>query len=174
MLPCGGYERPTIWVNLTPETGLARGHAYKDPPNVALRDSLARSAYHEQYLGQFWKLYLPAGRAFPARSPVFSAGSWLNDLPRRFRTEESQALKQILLAVALTSVGKRDNEPWLVEKGIAYYGSSLVALSRQLEAEHGHISDSGLATSNLLSLFEVRSFFSFFSPFFYFFIRNRR
>ena len=141
---------------MTQETGhVALRRTRKNMPDVALRESFTRSAYHEQYLGQFWSSYLPNGRAFPSRSSSFSTGSWMNELHKRFRMNDESALKQVLLAISLTSVGKRDNKPWLVEKGISYYGSSLATLAQQLETESGPISDSGLATSNLLSLYEV-------------------
>lgn len=126
---------------------------------VTLPDAFARSAYHEQYLGLFWSWYLPNGKAFPLQSYQYTSGAWMNEVDRLSRRDGELALRKVLLAIASSAVGKQDNKPWLIEDGIKMYGSSLAALASEMENRKGLITDSGLATAKLLSLYEVSSLF---------------
>jgi hypothetical protein len=141
-------------VNVTPEVARRR-HAQNATRKIALPDTFVRSAYQEQYLGLFWSSYLPNGRAFAPESSRFTNGVWTNELHRLFRVETESGLRKILLALCLTSVGRRDDKPWMVENGIKFYGSALGAMASQLEDGAGTVTDRVLATSRLLSLYEV-------------------
>jgi hypothetical protein len=79
----------------------------------------------------------------------------MNELHRLSRLESQLALRKILLAIALTTVGQQDQKTWMVETGIGLYGSSLAALSSQLESRDGKVGENSFATSKLLSLYEV-------------------
>ncbi|KAM5341338.1 hypothetical protein ACJ41O_014369 [Fusarium nematophilum] len=151
-LQCGGYKRDTIWVNLTQENGTVRRHRQSD---VTLAEPLARSASHELFLGQFWDSYLPNGRAFPEESSQYAGGVWMNELHGLFRGGQQPALNKVLLAISLTSLGQRDDKPWMVENGIKLYGSSLSTLAGQLTPTDGPVSDVLFPTSKLLSLYEI-------------------
>lgn len=116
----------------------------------------ARSAYHEQYLGLFWQSYLPAGKAVSAESNKYVPGLWMNQLHGMSRQDNESAVRRILLAISLTSIGRRDNTPWMVENGIQLYGSSLASLAQKLK-DHASLADNNTyVASRLLSLYEVR------------------
>ncbi|KAL3443145.1 hypothetical protein BJX65DRAFT_312166 [Aspergillus insuetus] len=157
-IPCDGYTRATIWVNMNQETGTERRYEGQiKSEDIKLRDTLARSSYHEQYLGQFWDSYLPNGRSFPSHAVQYSGGVWLNNLPAFFRLDGPSALplKKILLANALVTIGKRDEKRWMVEASVRLHGESAVGLAGQLEDRGGLASDLSLATVRCLSLYEI-------------------
>lgn len=154
-LHCAGYERDTIWVNLTSDNGLVRRPKRQVSPTVTLSETFARSAYHEQYLGLFWQSYLPAGKAFSAESNKYVAGMWMNQIHKMARQDNEGSVRRILLAISLTSIGRRDNTPWMVENGIQLYGSSLATLAHQLKDPIALGDDNNYVASRLLSLYEV-------------------
>lgn len=154
-LHCAGYERDTIWVNLTTDTGLIRRPKRLVPPTVALPDAFARSAYHEKYLGLFWQSYLPAGKAFSADSSKYVSGLWMNEIHSMARQDHQSPVRRILLAISLTSIGRRDNTPWMIENGIQLYGSSLATLAQQLKDPVALADNNNYVASRLLSLYEV-------------------
>lgn len=155
-LHCAGYERDTIWVNLTTDTGLVRRPKGQVLPAVTLPETFARSAYHEQYLGLFWQSYLPAGKAFSAESNKYVPGLWMNQLHGISRQDNESPVRRILLAISLTSIGRRDNTPWMVENGIQLYGSSLATLAQELKDPASLADNNNYVASRLLSLYEVR------------------
>jgi len=147
-------------VNVTPSTGTPARQQHRQPSNVVLYDSFARSAYRERYLGLFWNSYLPNGRAFPTQTTQYTNGVWTNELHDMFHTANNgTSLRDILLAICFTSVGQRDEKPWVVENGIRLYGKSVAALGQQLGERRASISSYNLATVRLLSLYEVRCIF---------------
>ncbi|KAJ0423215.1 hypothetical protein BJY00DRAFT_310343 [Aspergillus carlsbadensis] len=157
-IPCAGYSRAIIWVNMNQETGTERRYAGQvESADIKLRDTLARSSYHEQYLGQFWASYLPNGRTFPSHAVQYSGGVWLNNLPAFFRLDGASALplKKVLLANALATVGRRDGKGWMVEASLRLHGESLAGLAAQLGDRSGLASDMSLATVRCLSLYEI-------------------
>ncbi|SPN99061.1 uncharacterized protein DNG_02100 [Cephalotrichum gorgonifer] len=156
-LHCAGYERETIWVNLSPDTGLVQRPKRTNSPTITLPDAFARSAYHERYLGMFWQSYLPAGRAFPFESTRFMSGGWMNELHTLSCKDNDSLAKKILLAISLATIGRRDKQPWMVENGIQLYGTSLAALAHQLETPLGLADDNNFVASKLLSLYEIAS-----------------
>lgn len=79
----------------------------------------------------------------------------MNELHRLHPKDNGGAVRRILLAVSLTSIGRRDNTPWMTEYGIQLYGSSLATLARQLQEPEGLKDDNNYVTSKLLSLYEV-------------------
>ncbi|KAL4932984.1 Zn(II)2Cys6 transcription factor domain-containing protein [Aspergillus undulatus] len=85
---------------------------------------------------------------------------WMNKQPWFFYTgnELGLPLRKALLAVALSSVGKRDGKPWMVESSIKLHGESLSLFASQLgrrDGKHELLGDISLATTRVLSLYEV-------------------
>jgi hypothetical protein len=92
-MPCDGYSHATIWVNMNQDTGTQRRYTGQvESEDIKLRDTLARSSYHAQYLGQFWDSYLPNGRTLPSHAVQYSGGVWLNNLAAFFRLDGPSAL----------------------------------------------------------------------------------
>ncbi|KEF51577.1 uncharacterized protein A1O9_12494 [Exophiala aquamarina CBS 119918] len=61
-LKCDGYERETVFINITAEPSSADDkHPLEQasPQDLVLPDALTWSAFEEKYLGIFWGLYLP-------------------------------------------------------------------------------------------------------------------
>lgn len=106
-------------------------------------------------MGLFWDYYLPDGRTFPDSCSRYIGGSWLNEIHRLFHNENELALRKVLLALSLTTVGLRDNKSWMVENGIKLYGGGLATLALQIESQHDRVGEGALATSKILSLYEV-------------------
>lgn len=106
-------------------------------------------------MGLFWDYYLPDGRMFPDSCSRYIGGSWLNDVHRLFHDENELALRKVLLALSLTTVGLKDDKPWMVENGIKLYGSGLATLALEIETRNGQVGEGALATSKILSIYEV-------------------
>ncbi|KAL2859299.1 hypothetical protein BJX68DRAFT_261739 [Aspergillus pseudodeflectus] len=104
-----------------------------------------------------WESYLPNGRAFQSHAGQYSGGVWLNNLPAFFRLDGPSALplKNVLLAIALATFGKRDGKRWMVEASLRLHGESLAGLAGQLGDRGGLASDMSLATVRCLSLHEI-------------------
>jgi len=145
-------------VNVTSATA-SRRHSQNGPSEIALPQKLAQSAYREKYLGLFWGAYLPNGCSFPPKSAQYTNGVWTNELHRVFH-QADPGLKSVLLALSLTSLGRRDGIPWMVENGTKLYGESLASIATRLrnESRARQVSDSTLATTRLLCLYEVGGF----------------
>ncbi|KAL4886475.1 hypothetical protein BJY04DRAFT_213239 [Aspergillus karnatakaensis] len=143
-LVCDGYDRSTIWVNMTRETGPDKRYTLPPQPSeITLAETLARTAYQEQYLGLFWNEYLPNGRALPVDSQKYTGGS-------------AAPLKKVLLAIALASVGKRDRRNrWMVEGSVKLHGEAMAAVAGQLGEMDVLSSDLNLASVRLLWLYEI-------------------
>ncbi|KAL4901559.1 hypothetical protein BDW74DRAFT_181570 [Aspergillus multicolor] len=133
--------------------------------DITLLEPLARSAYHEQYLSVFWTSYLPNGRSFPGHAGRYSNGVWINEIQRYFYLNASGAvvvpLKKILLATALATAAKEDprQEGWMMRASLRLHGDALAGLAGQMQVqmrdETGLSSEVCLATTRLLSLYEI-------------------
>lgn len=150
------YRQGVPWVNLTPDSVVGSKRPNRGTAaTITLAEPLARSAYQERYLGLFWDFYLPNGRSFPVESAQFNTGFWMNELHRLFHRREETAIRRILLAISLSSVGRRDQKPWMVENGIKLYGSCLNTLAEQIKQNIPQVDSNALATSRLLSVYEL-------------------
>jgi hypothetical protein len=165
-LNCEGYQRQTVWVNCTTDNPAALEAVQsaittkiltrrRGIPEVTLKDGFARSAYQEQYMGLFWDWYLPNGRTFPPETDAYMDSTWLNDIHGMCAQRDASALRQIMLALSLTTLGMRDDKPWMVENGVRHYGGGLATLAAQIESQQGHVEDNALVSTKLLSLYEV-------------------
>lgn len=121
--------------------------------DVALIPALAHSAYQTKYQDMWWRLYLPNGQALSDTVTKLALGGWLDAVQDLHTTEP--VLKKALLAMALTAVGRQENNKFLVEEGRRYYGGSMQGMSLALKNPKRAASDAILTAVRLCSFYEV-------------------
>ncbi|KAL2831842.1 hypothetical protein BDW59DRAFT_125810 [Aspergillus cavernicola] len=163
---CGGYHRPRIFINNTIENQNQhlgrkdRGASRSDTDrgystsrsDIALIPTLAHSAYQTKYQELWWRLYLPNGQALSTEVTHMALGGWL-DAVHGLHTAEP-VLKQALMAMSLTAVGRQENDRFLLEEGRKCYGSSLQGMTVALKNPRRATSDALLTAVRLCSFYE--------------------
>jgi hypothetical protein len=171
-IECGGYEQQRIFVNTTAEgqkpqpdgdaNGLKSSPPKKakfsqcghfTPENILLPDSLCRSANESQCLGLFWDAYLPNGRTFSSESCLYSVGGWITVTTSLHSRNE--VLKAALMAHGICMGGIKQENPQMLGDGRRLYCETLGHMARTLHKWSNTDVVSLIATSRLLTLFEV-------------------
>jgi len=145
-IACAGYDRPRTFINIT-----------NDSPSfqsaVTLPDHLARAAYDVRYFELFWGAYMPMKGNLQEHITYINP-SWTDAANELYSANE--ALRTALLALGLGTIGRRDGQRWMIKEGRVAYVRSLGHMSRQLRGAQEWKSDSLLAASKVLGLYEVR------------------
>ncbi|KAJ6783309.1 hypothetical protein PWT90_02544 [Aphanocladium album] len=169
-LICEGYGRDLVWVNATAEeepTGRQRRPVanpsepwqvrYAGQPgtniNVILRESLAKTAREQKYLGMFWSAYLPNGRAFTSRACKLSTGGWTSHMGKLYDTEPT--LRLASLAMSASVIGHQNNDSQLIIKGLKAYSEAIQEMGRAVACNSRRLGDGLLAASRLMEFYEV-------------------
>ncbi|KAI0020198.1 hypothetical protein F4780DRAFT_384331 [Xylariomycetidae sp. FL0641] len=168
-LECGGYQRQRVFLNRNQETEASAsvvsyrrshsssppGRRSSSPPNIVLPYSMARSAYTDKYISLFLADYLPTGRS-PSTTTLLAADSlsgWINIICNLHTS--SPTVQLALLSLSLSSVGRRDGDFNITTQGFMCYNLAVRELSKALHNPKKADDDSMLATTKLLSLFEI-------------------
>lgn len=154
-IECTGYTRQRLFVNMTMQNSATKPSIPCAAGDIALPDSLARSAYEDKYLGMFWESYLPGSRALSAESVRSTLGGWTNTIQDLYLTEN--VLRKALLAISLGTVGRRYGEKWMTEQALVLYVAALQDMSTALTVPSKAKGDALLTASKLFSLYEVRT-----------------
>ena len=124
------------------------------PAEVALRPTLARSAYGDKYFSLFWDIYLgvPSKDSSEclARFPI---GSWRSiawDL-----RHEANVGSRAVLAMVLSTIGRKNGEYWMMQEGLKLYVSALGEAQASLRHPTKWKADSVLLACSALGMFEV-------------------
>ncbi|KAJ3499083.1 hypothetical protein NLG97_g605 [Lecanicillium saksenae] len=169
-LICEGYGRELVWVNATAEeepTGRQRRPVanpsepwqvrYAGQPgtniDVILRDSLAKTAREQKYLGMFWSAYLPNGRAFTSRGCKLSTGGWTSHMGKLYDAEPT--LRLASLAMSASVIGHQNNDSQLVIKGLKAYSEAIQEMGRAVACNSRRVGDGLLAASRLMEFYEI-------------------
>lgn len=116
--------------------------------------TLSRSAEDGRLVGLFWEAYLPNSKPFPddGAFQVTFSGS-VNGMRKLAR--DNTGLQRALLALGLTTVGKRNQAEWMLEAGFRVYGDALQETAKSI-MPHRHWFPEQLLAIRLFSLYEVR------------------
>ncbi len=125
-----------------------------DSPDVTLADQLTRSAREEVFLAHFWGSYLPNGQVFPSEAAQYATGGWTNVVQQLYPAND--VLRKALLANGLSSLGHRDGQRWMIEKGIEAYGAAMAGMRRALAVQTPKsLSEGTVAAVRLMIMYSV-------------------
>ncbi|KAK0615154.1 hypothetical protein B0T17DRAFT_619960 [Bombardia bombarda] len=156
-LSCAGYERPRTFVNTTGPgshayTAVAATRTTNINTTITLPDSLARAAYEDRYIAMFWDAYIPLGRDIEPYQ-AFVNPSWPKVAQNLYPYHA--VLRKAVLALGLSTIGRRDRQQWMVHEGLAFYACALKDMLGELRRPERWRSDALLASSEILSLYEI-------------------
>ncbi|KAK0716139.1 hypothetical protein B0H67DRAFT_582470 [Lasiosphaeris hirsuta] len=162
-IECAGYDRPRTFVNFTntgassdrdPDTAVIRRDDQNLTANatIALPGSLARGAYEVRYLELFWGAYMPTTRDLGVHLTYVNP-SWADAANELYPADDT--LRTAMLSLGLATLGRRDGQRWMINEGLGCYVRSLRQMSDRLRQPHGWRSDSLLAASKALGLYEL-------------------
>jgi hypothetical protein len=151
----------------TPLKGKGYGVRWESPPEDNVKrgprdvneiiearqsDSLMRTARVDKLLGLLWDAYYPTGgdsHTSDSRASCGVLSAMYKLLP------EDDAVRLILLATSLYTIGRRDRTIWMMQQGRRLYGASLRVTNTLLNYPTRAWSVGLLATVKALGLFEV-------------------
>lgn len=169
-LLCEGYGRDLVWVNATaeeePAGRMRRPQANQLEPwqvrhagqpginiDVILRESLAKTAREQKYLGLFWSAYLPNGRAFTSRACRLSTGGWTAHMGKLYDAEPT--LRLASLAMSASVIGNQNNDRQLIIKGLKAYSEAIQEMAKAVASDSRRLGDGLLAAARLMEFYEV-------------------
>ena len=121
--------------------------------DVILPATLARTAYEDRYLGMYWEVYLPGGRAVSGEA-VFELEGWSNTIQVLYPRDG--LLRKALLAMSMRTLGRLNGEIWMQEEGLNFYIAALQDMSVALSVpSKTRRADALLTASKLFSHYEV-------------------
>ncbi|KAI0482410.1 hypothetical protein GGR56DRAFT_185087 [Xylariaceae sp. FL0804] len=167
-LACGGYERPTVFLNRNQATeasstlvsyrkqerpGFPRAGPGFTTDDIVLPYTLTRSAYSEKYIGTFLADYFPSTQVLNTASQDYSSCDCIGTIYGL--DVQAGTVHLSLLALSLFSLGQRDGDASLKAQGLRSYGYALTEVSRALSMPSHAGYEDALAASMTLSLFEM-------------------
>lgn len=165
-LACEGYGRDLVWVNATTEGPSKRRRAnvfqpwqvrYASQPGsnvrIVLKESLAKTAREQKYLGVFWSAYLPNGRSFSSRASRLSTGGWTAHMGKLYDAEPT--LRLASMAMSASVLGHQSHDSQLVIKGLQAYSQAIAEMGNAVSEPSRRRGDGLLAASRLMEFYEV-------------------
>jgi hypothetical protein len=104
----------------------------------------------DDYLSQFWNLYLPTGY----RDDVLPAAPWAHVHASQELALRDPLLKTALLACAFMCLGRARSDNRLITQGRLNYAKALTGVHQALQDQDKALSDNTLACCRALGLFE--------------------
>lgn len=140
-------------------------HATSD---IQISSAISNSAQNERLIGLFWEVFLPNAKPLPTKTLQITLGGAVGAIGSF--DWDGDVLKQGLLAMALTTIGKKqilraaatgvvdglEDAERMRREGIKLYGSSLQQMSKSLSGRSRWTTEHWV-TTRLFSLYEVRS-----------------
>ncbi|KFA75916.1 hypothetical protein S40288_05852 [Stachybotrys chartarum IBT 40288] len=155
-LPCGGYERQRIFVQMTPDDA-AGGPLYRSDAPKVLPDALALSAFEESHLAEFWQAYLPGADGdevlAATGTQLLGVRHWIKAVQQLYVSDVS--LKKALLAMSLSTLGKATRQNWMIEEGLRQQIGAVSLMKKALKASSLTQKESIMGTARLISLFVI-------------------
>ncbi|KAF4943718.1 hypothetical protein FGADI_13217 [Fusarium gaditjirri] len=164
-LSCGGYDRPTIFVNSTHDGHSALSSRSYSPRHASdqtvvstplLDLSLERTAAESRYLFLYWRFLLPNnGQMFSLQATRHSTTGWIQVVQDLAQNDEG--VRTGLLANALALVGQQTKQLSAVMEAYNMYSKALHILARSLPhiKQEKTTEETKLMTSALLAAFEL-------------------
>lgn len=121
--------------------------------NIILRESLAKTAREQKYLGLFWSAYLPNGRSFTSRASRLSTGGWTTHMGKLYDAEPT--LRLASLAMSASVIGHQNNDSQLIIKGLKAYSEAIQEMGKAVSCNSRRLGDGLLAASRLMEFYEV-------------------
>lgn len=178
-IPCGGYVRKKAALDSKPLTWQPREYGSQTPEPSSLPtppDStndrhrhlqrlrhrlgstdlitsgpVSRSAEHDRLIGTFWEAFLPNSEPFPPGTFQITLGGSVDDIKKL--SQNNSTLHKGLLAIALTTLGKRTSSSWMKEEGFRLYGEALKSMSQSLRPDKWTTDQ--MVVTRLFSVYEV-------------------
>lgn len=165
-VPCAYDERRFTFVSHdAPEAGSSRLTSRRSgaqptrsssntPPlaSGSQSQSLVRSAFEQQIIGEFWTEFLPKDDIRSRSLAYLDAAPWV-EVAQSLATQDT-TVRFALDAVAFASLGRIRLDENLQERGIELYGRALRETNRGLQQPTRAQSDGLLAACRLLGLYE--------------------
>ncbi|KAL0933762.1 C6 zinc finger domain protein [Colletotrichum truncatum] len=157
-LKCEGYERKRIFVNVTnPAASKSSKTAALIPviPSIVQVASLSRSAYEEKILDMFWEGFMPNFPICSLENPImrYSHAEWAVAVKDLYTTDA--VLRQSLLSISLGTIGRRDEQKWMIDEGLKFYCQALSQMNSALRHPARWKSDAIMMASRLLGFYEL-------------------
>ena len=126
-------------------------HPRARPESVYHSVNLAKAGEAERLVGAFWEAYLPNGQPFPQQDvfQVILGDNIVRDLSRG-----GTALYNSLLALGLSTMGKRKNDRMLLEAGGRMYTEAIHQLAQSFRSKSQWVEEQ-LPVPRLLGMWEV-------------------
>ncbi|RMZ70785.1 c6 zinc finger domain [Pyrenophora seminiperda CCB06] len=121
-----------------------------NPVQIVLPDSLARSAYREQTMASFLRIYNPQG---VIRATNADAREFVSMLP--LLSSRNEALQMAALAVGITQLGVTSDDEALTRQGRTLYGKALRETAVALRNPIRVASESMLVVPRVMALFDL-------------------
>ena len=121
--------------------------------DIALKDSLARTARDARFMGLFWEAYLPNGQRFSAEALRYSPGGWTNAVIELHDTQP--ALHYAIKALAYGAAATNEGGLQLRLKATQMHSRALVEMRKAMDDPNHYQSDAILAAVRLFQFFEV-------------------
>lgn len=175
-LVCEGYARDCKFVNsYLIGNGLLCGNAKSTRPqeqtrpghlriqaatpensqaDIALSDSLVRTARQQLYLEHLWAVMFPKDHHFLTESRL-SAPGWSGLVLMFYNTEPS--LRCVTLAMAMACLATENNDEQLRLKSLQTYNSAVQELGSALKQRQAYQRNGLIVASGLMASFEVCS-----------------
>lgn len=158
---CEGYTRNhSVWINstdgerrkYTKASSLVRTRR-EATPNIALHESLSRTAREDSYIGLYLASYLPNGRYLSLHASQISPAGWLRHHDDLCRSEKT--LRFITLAHGLSILATRDNDSQLKAKSLHAHRMAVQEMRTALQDPQKATGDGLLAAVRLFRFYEV-------------------
>ncbi|KAF9873536.1 hypothetical protein CkaCkLH20_08995 [Colletotrichum karsti] len=149
------YDRQQVFINVTAPTSSKGSSAKSSLPStdIVLPQTLARSAYEDKYLSIFWDIWFPCGPTSADCSSKYPISSWTTSARDLYRHDA--ALRRTLLAMCLSTLGRKENRPSLMADGFQTYVKALREVNVSLRNPKRWSSDAVVVASRGLGLFEL-------------------
>lgn len=127
--------------------------AFANDVDIVTPDSLVQVAREQLYIGLFCTSSLPFGRPYSKRAAELSSNGWPWFISSLYNSDET--LKHAAVSISTAIVGAEKKDEQLRLKGLQSYNRSLSELGKSLRQPNQLWSDSTLATTRIMQLYEV-------------------
>jgi hypothetical protein len=142
-----------LFLNATVDNVTPRKQSNTCKGEIIVHDTLVRSAYEDKVLGRYWEAYLPGSRVISGKT-ILQLEGWSNTLRELYVNDG--VLRKALLAMALRTLGRKNDDQWMSDEGLKLYISAMQDMSAALSGpSKARRADALLTASKLFSHYEV-------------------
>jgi len=162
-IKCGGYDTDRVFITskyASPSTNIVQATENRDPTidlvaitastYQAIPELLAQSAFSARGMAAAFELF-PVQRD---AGGAFTTNTQFSTLLPALSTRD-EALRQMVFAVGLVTLGKGSNDEVVLRKGRMMYGKALQELGVSLQNPRKQTIETLLATTRLMGIYEI-------------------